>query len=292
MKRTTVILIAIVLASPLAVATAADMITDKDDDALAITLRGYGFLPVVPPSTLMTVGSLYYVDSKVKYFKAICHADKADLENRVDTSSSFKIQENLERSGQVNTGIDIDFGWTLGGKFDKNYVVKVQSSVTDVVLKEIPLGPNWTIFREIMQQPECNEMALSYVRSGGYVCQGQKILNATVEFKLDRDTQNKLESHASATPDTIKDIVKQAVETRGEQAVVKKEGRLLGGSALTYGVSMNPVCFAPPESRFRRVLPSTTIGRVTNYVLFNIVEPLFPAKVERTAVAQASNVAM
>lgn len=291
MKKTTVLLTIAVLLTPVVAVPAADYLTNTGDDALGDTLRGYGFVPVVPPSTLMPVGSLYYVDWKVRDFKAICHAEEADLEKVVKTSSSWKDEQNLERKGKMSTGIDIDLGWMLKGKWDKSHVVKVQSTLADVVLEEIPLGPNWTIFEKLMNQKECNDVVMNFVRAGYYVCQGQKILNATAQFKLDADVENELEANASATPDAIKDIVKRAVETQGQQSVVAKEGRILAGSSLTYGVSMSPFCFAPPEGRFKRVLPSTTMGRVTNYVLFNIVEPLLPTKGTPAAMAQASNIA-
>jgi hypothetical protein len=39
---------------------------------------------------------------------------------------------------------------------------------------------------------------------------------------------------------------------------------------------MNPNCLAPSAARFQRVLPHTALGRVTNFILFNIVEPILP----------------
>jgi hypothetical protein len=263
--------------------------TTPSNDPLGDTLRGYGFVPINPPSNLMSVGSLYYVDSKVKDFTTICNADKSDLEESVVSSRSLEMQESLERNGQLATGVKIDVGWLLKGSLDKNYVVKVHSSLTDVVLEEIPLGPNWLIFAKLMEKPQCNQMAMRYIHAGGYVCQGQKILRATAEFKLDRDAQSKLAANATATSGEIKEIVKLAVESQGDQAVVDKEGRLLAGRALKYGVSMTPICLAPPNGRFERVLPHTALGRITNFVLFNIVEPILPAKPDHLEVAQAAH---
>jgi hypothetical protein len=174
----------------------------------------------------------------------------------------------------------------LNGGVDKNYVVKVHASLNDVLLEEIPLGPNWLIFTKLMEKPQCSQVAMQYLHAGGYVCQGQKILRATAEFRLDRDAQNKLAANAKTSSDEIKNIVKLAVESQSDQSVVDKEGRLFAGAALKYGVSMNPICLAPPDGRFRRVLPRTALGRVTNFVLFNVVEPILPARSERVEVAQ------
>lgn len=277
-------------AAVLAVPSAAYFITTPSNDPLGDTLRGYGFVPINPPSNLMTVGSLYYVDSKVRDFTTICTAEKSDLEEAVVSSRSLEMQESLERNGQLATGVKIDVGWLLKGSVDKSYVVKVHASLTDVVLDEIPLGTNWLIFAKLMEKPQCNQIAMQYLRAGGYVCQGQKILRATAEFKLDRDAQSKLGANATATPGDVKDIVKLAVEAQSDQAVVDKEGRLLAGKALEYGVSMTPICLAPPNSRFERVLPRTVLGQFANFVLFNILEPILPTRPDHLEVAQAASV--
>jgi len=274
-----------------AVPAAAYYLTRHSDDPLGGTLREYGFVPIRPPSNLMNVGSLYYVDSKVKDFKAICNAEEDDLKDSVVSSRSWEMQENLERNGRFATGVNVDVGWLVNGGLDKNYVVKVHSSLTDVLLEEIPLGSNWLIFAKLMKKPQCSQVALRYIHAGGYVCQGQKILHATAEFKLDRDAQSKLAAGSKATADNVRDIVKLAVESQSEQAVVEKDGRLFAGTALEYGVSMNPICLAPPDGRFQRVLPQTTWGRVANFVLFNIVEPILPAKPDPLKVAQDAQLA-
>jgi hypothetical protein len=285
-KMTRLALVATVMT--VAVPAAVYYFSIPNDDTLGDILRLYGFVPINPPSNLMNVGSLYYVDSEVKDFKAICHADKSDLDGSVVSSRSWDMQENLERKGGLATGVKIDVGWLLNDSVDKNYIVNVHASLTDIVLEEIPLGANWSIFAKLMEKPECSQVAMRYIHAGGYVCQGQKILQATSEFKLDRDAQSKLAANAKATADNIKDIVKLAVESQSDQTVVDKEGRLFAGTALKYGVSMNPVCLAPPTGRFQRVLPHTALGRVTNFVLFNIVEPILPAKPDRLEVAQGT----
>ncbi|UPJ53707.1 hypothetical protein IVB30_21785 [Bradyrhizobium sp. 200] len=252
-------------------------------DQLADTLREYGFIPRSPPTTLMTVGSLYYVDSEGKHFSPICIADKEDIGEALRSSPSVELQQSLERKGQLATGISIDIGWLLRGNANNNYAVKVNYSLTDVRVEEIPLGTNWQIFGKLMDQPHCNKTAMELTRAGGYVCQVTSILTATAEFKLDRDAQSKLDTSANATADDVKGIVKLAVESQGNQDVVDREGRLLAGKALQYGAVLSPECVAPRHSRFRRVVPSTTLGRFWNYVLFNILEPILPAKDEPSA---------
>ena len=159
--------------------------------------------------------------------------------------------------------------------------MKVNYSLTDVHVEEIALGANSQVYGRLMNQPQCSRMANQYLRAAGYVCQVASILSATAEFKLDSDSQSKLSTTSSATVNEVKDIMKQAVEAQGNQDVVSKEGRLLAGKALQYGAALTPMCVAPTTARFARAVPSTTFGRVWNYVLFNILEPMLPVKVDK-----------
>jgi hypothetical protein len=291
MQRVIMLAIAMTIAAVAVPSAVYYHLTRPGDDPLGDTLRGYGFVPIKPPSNLMNVGSLYYVDAAVKDFKAICHAEKADLDGVVTVSRSWEMQENLERNGRFATDVKVDIGGLFSGDVDNNYVRKVHSSLTDVFLDEVPLGSNWLIFAKLMDKPECSKVALQVIDAGGYVCQGQKILRATAEYKLDLDTQNKLATSAKATADDIKGIVKIAVESQSDQSVVERAGRLFAGSALKYGVSMNPTCLAPADGHFQRVLPRTAFGRVVNFVLFSMVEPILPAKADRSEVAQNAHTA-
>ena len=134
-----------------------------------------------------------------------------------------------------------------------------------------------------MEKPECSKIANELIKAGGYVCQGQKTLQATAEYRLGRDVQNKLETNAKLTPDELKHIVKQAIETQAHESVVVREDRLFAGSALKYGVLMNPTCLSPANGRFPRTLPRTTFDRMVNFVLLRIVEPWFPAEPPQVA---------
>src|SRR6266496_1436834 len=136
------VLAALVVGAPLA----AHSFQKPGGDQLGDTLREYGFIPKNPPTTLMTVGSLYYVDSEAKHFFPICIADKGDVSDSVRSSPSVELKQSLERKGQLATGISIDIGWLLKGSANNNYVVKVNYSLTDVLFEKIPLPPKSTLF--------------------------------------------------------------------------------------------------------------------------------------------------
>src|SRR5882757_5513685 len=131
-----------------------DYLGRGSDDGLQRTLRALGFLPLALPSNLMSVGSLYYVDSDVRFFKAICHANEADIKGLISRSRSIRLEETLRRNGQFATGVQIDLGGLLKGNGTKNYVQNVHSLLSDVVVEEIPLGNSRLIFAKLMSRPE------------------------------------------------------------------------------------------------------------------------------------------
>jgi hypothetical protein len=288
MRRAVQFALAAAIATIVVPAAAYRLMAQDDNDPMAETLRGFGFVRVPLPSNLMNVGSLYYVDAGMRDFKTTCHA-KAELGDDVIVSRSWDIEENLQRNGLLATNVMVDFGSLVKGALDANYVHKVHFSLTDVVVEELPLDRSSLIYRKLMDEPACNDVALQFVDDAprGYVCQVQKTLKATAEFKLDRDVQNKLE--ASAKVSDITDKIKQAIQS--DVNVVERDGRLFTGSALTYGVSMNPTCLAPLRGHFQRILPRNRFDRLVNFVKFDILEPLWPADPRQPQLAQHSQIA-
>ena len=288
MKRATMLSLA-ALMTVVIVPAAAHYLAKPGSDPLDDTLRAYDFRRINPPSNLVTVGSLYYIDPAGKHYTSICAADKSDLEGQVIASPSWEMQADVEHHGRFSTGVTVDFSLRLGGDIDDNYAQKVHASLTDIVLEEIPLGANRLILLKLMERPECSKTVTELLKTGGYVCQGQETLQATAEFKLDRNVQSKLTTEGKVTPEELKSILKQAIEAQSHQSVVLREYRLFAGSALKYGVLMNPTCLTPSTGRFERVLPRTAFDRVVNFVLFRVVERLFPAALDESDAMQASD---
>ena len=166
-------------------------------DQLSDTLRSLGYLPINPPSNLMNLGSLYYIDSDVRFFKTICRADADDLNDAVIKSPSTKTLADELDSGNYSIGIKLStdtVGSEHGNAADK-YVRKVHYSLTDVQLYEVPLGANRKIYSKLMAKDDCSNAVWDNINAGGYVCQGQQIMEATVEYDL------KLEGEKTAKGD-------------------------------------------------------------------------------------------
>jgi len=261
-------------------------INRPSQNQLGDTLRGFGYLPLSMPTSKMGLGSLYYVDSKVRYFDLVCAAKFSDLEDAVDTATGADLRMDSLSNGQFESTIKLDLGWLLNGGASAKGTQAVHFSLTDITVESISHEKSIDLFISMAERPSCGRAIAEALNSGGYVCQGVKVLQATAEYKLDRDTQNKLTAGTTQAND-VKGLVKQAVETQSGHEVVEREGRLQSGKKLKYGVVMKPNCMSPTTARFARMLPESVFGRWTNYVLFNLIEPFWPSREEQIRSAEA-----
>jgi hypothetical protein len=249
-----------------------------NEDELNDTLRSLGYLPITPPSNLLNLGSLYYVDSDVKFFKTLCAIERDDLKDAVVESPSTSTLADELHSGNYSIGIRLN-AETVGsghGKVGDNYLTKVHYSLSDVRLYEIALGTNHKIYRKLMTQDDCNRAVLDYINAGGYVCQGQQILEATVEYDLKLHGGRTIATGAETDATAVARALKVATHADTSAELNEKSGRLVTGTALKYGIAMNPTCLTPLKGRFQRVLPRSRFDRVMNFVKFRVVEPILP----------------
>jgi len=247
------------------------------DNQLADTLRSFGYRPLQLPTSHMGVGSLYYVDSKVRFFDTVCKADPAELEGLIETATGADLQMDVLTNGQFESNVKVDLGWLIKGGGTENQKQTVHFSLTDIVVQSISHENSLDLFVNMANRPLCSRAIAEVLSNGGYVCQGLKVLEATAEYKLDRDTQSKI-GLGTTTEADVKIIVKLAVEQQSGQEVVERQGKVQSGKKLKYAVAMKPQCMLPPDGHFARVLPDSGFGRMANYLLFNVVEPFWPAR--------------
>jgi hypothetical protein len=248
------------------------------EDQLNDSLKSYGYLPINPPSNLMSLGSLYYVDSDVRFFKTVCAVEKDDLKDAVAESPGTTTLSDELRSGNYVIGVKLD-AETVGaghGGIDDKFVTKVHYSLSDVRIYEIALGTNRRIYNKLMANDDCGNAVLEYINAGGYVCQGQQILEATVEYDLRLESGRTIGTGVQTDANAVAKAIKVAMHADTTAQLDEKSGRLVAGSALKYGIAMNPTCLSPLTGRFQRVLPRNTFDRLMNFVKFRIIEPILP----------------
>jgi hypothetical protein len=247
-------------------------------DQLSENLRSLGYLPVNPPSNLLNLGSLYYLDSEVKFFKTICAANPEDLAGAVIKSPSTRTLADELDTGNYSVRIKLNGGTVGSGQGDMGdkYVRKIRYSLSEVQLYEIPLGANRKIFSKLMEKEDCSDAVADVIGAGGYVCQGQQIMEATVEYDLKFESENTAKVAAQVDSSAIVEALKVAAHSDTGTQLVEKSGRLVTGTALKYGIAMNPTCLTPLHARFARILPKTAFARFMNFVKFQVLEPILP----------------
>jgi hypothetical protein len=284
MRKPIVVSVA-VLAAAIIVPLVVSLFHGPSKDPLGDKLHDFGFLPVEPASTLVGVGSLYYVSPDLRRFTAICNADKTDVGGYMNESRSPQIEQSLKQSGSFVANIDVALHPRIKGSVGRGFNQTVHFSLTDVLIDEVTLGDNGLIYAKLMSKPECNQIAMQLLNSDGYVCQGQQILRARAEIETNRSVNEKVAGDAGATFGGTSDGAKSQGKTKTDSSLVERQGLPSADAVLTYGVVMTPTCLAPKTARFARTLPTTAFGGTINYVLYHIVEPLLPAPRDEVDVA-------
>src|SRR3546814_18826109 len=82
-----------------------------------------------------------------------------------------------------------------------------------------------------------------------FVCQGQSVLIASVEYQLEAKTA------AGGTVASVDNApaIKEALAASLDTSIDFDEGRFVSGKGLHYGVKVNPVCVARPGDGGRRL---------------------------------------
>ena len=249
---------------------------DYSTDRLALELRAEGFLPITPPSNLMNLGSLYYVDRGVHHFTEICAADDKEVQPYVHPSHGEETVLSEIASGSYSLGVDVPFKGGSSLANDSKYHYDIDLSLSKVELSEIPVEINEQILSELLGRKGCRD-AVSKLVETGYVCQGQELLEATALYDFRAVTGDTL-SDAGSVPAggaSVSDL-KEAVELKTNVSLQKQAERWRAGTSLKYGVVMDPLCLSPPQARFARILPRNSFDAVANYIKFNWIERILP----------------
>src|ERR1700730_9124089 len=114
MKRAIVLAMAVTLVGTAAIAATYEWNKPTSSDPFDNTLRQYHFRGIHPPSNLLTVGSLYYVDAAGRYTR-ICPAQKPDLDGQVMVSRTWDLEEQLKQDGRLSMEVTIDLRAVLKG---------------------------------------------------------------------------------------------------------------------------------------------------------------------------------
>lgn len=221
------------------------------ESALERRLYEIGYIPLLPPSTLVAPGSIYHVSRNARFYTTICRADEEDVRPALYRSPSEEMMASELQSAAYT--LDGKVAKLINVKLGGDVVESVNYSLRDVAVLEIALDKNGEIATRLQGRESCRNAIRSLLESGELVCQGQSVLLATVQYDLIRKSAGGAETTIT---DANAPLIKEAIEAGSNMRVAVDRGRFVSGTELYYGVKMNPFCMTLPDASEGRYLPS------------------------------------
>lgn len=234
--------------------------------ALERRLFEIGFYPVRPPSTLVGPGSIYHVSRDGKFYTTVCKADESIVTRAVQQSPGEQmIARELQKAKYTLDGNPASL---INTALNSDVVESVAYALTDVAVLEIPLDKNEEIFVRLTQSEGCRHVVDRLLESREFVCQGQSVLMATVEYQLKTKSGTSIRA---ALDGESKHLVKAAIEASTDSDIKLDQDRFVSGNGLNYGVKVNPTCVARPGDRYPRYLPRNAYDRMMNFIRLDLL---------------------
>jgi hypothetical protein len=235
-------------------------------NALDRSLEGAGFYPLKPPSTLVGPGSIYHVSRDGKFYRTICKADEAKVEPYVVRSPSEEMIARELQKAKYSLGADPVR--LINANLNGDTVESANYTLSSVSVLEIPLDRNEEIFVGLTKREACQRTIDNLLANREFVCRGQSVLLATVEYQL--TSKATVGGGAQLSPEKASSI-KAALEASVNANINFSNGRFTSGTGLYYGVKVNPYCISRPTDRAARRLPRGRFDRLVDFVQLDVL---------------------
>jgi hypothetical protein len=238
--------------------------TGETRTALDRTLWELGYYPVKPPSNLIAPGSIYQVSRDGKFYVTICQAEEEDIAPFLKTSPS---EEMIARELQKTAiAVDTDAAKLLNAELKRDVVESVNYRLSSVKVKEIALERNEELSARMTTDREgCRRAIDRLLAAREFVCQGQSVLAATVEYQL---ASKSIEAAKVAVDNA--ETVQATLASKVNTKVDFDQGRFVSGTGLHYGIKVNPTCMARSDDG-PRYLPRNRFDRVVNFIQLDVL---------------------
>jgi len=238
----------------------------RTSSALERTLRDIGFYPIRPPSKLVGPGSIYHVSRDGRFYTTVCEADETRVSKVIrDSPSEEMIARELQNTRYALDGNPASL---INAKLESNVVESIAYSLSNVAVLEIPLDKNEEIFVQLTENEGCRRAVDRLLANREFVCQGQAVLIASVEYHLNAKSGRSAEG---ALDPQKASVVKEVIEASVEGNIDLEQGRFVSGTGLHYGVKVNPTCVARPSDRYPRYLPRNALDRFVNWIRLDVL---------------------
>jgi hypothetical protein len=216
-------------------------------------IRRLGFYPLIPPVTLRTPGSIYYVSHNGSEYAVACEVAPDRLTGVVHDSDSSDSVASSFRAVQFR--MDSEAIRNVLSSTEAKLSESIRLELKNVHVLEVTLENLAAISTELQQRSTCREALHSALANNDFLCQGMQVLKASAKYVVATNTSSEVKLHEAT--ELIKTNIDPNVRMESEQASI--------GDDLYYGMKLTPHCMAdrfPPPPLPRP--PVTYWNRLVN----------------------------
>jgi len=238
-------------------------------DDFDVYLEGMGYNSLHPPQNEFSLGSLYDIDENGN-LDIVCPTTEAMA--KPYTGPEY---QNISRATTGSFSAIGDIAERLNAKFGEEYTKHVRLRLQNIRLQKIPATEDGKIQDALIEDKLCSRAVTSRLRLGHYICQVESSFSAVVvyEFVDSLNSSAAMKEPGSGSANN-KDKLKSALTANSRMDAKEAESSVLTGD-LVFGVKLEPVCISPPNAIFVRSWSKSTVGRVIDFVKYELIEPLF-----------------
>jgi hypothetical protein len=227
----------------------------SEPDELAALVRGIGFEPVSPPSTLRGPGTIYLIPKDGSSIAPLCTVESERLDKIMRKSQTEERVSSALRNASVK--LDASFGGRARAGAEAQLQQRIAYTLDDVEVHEVSLEDLAIIAGELMSRPHCASQIEMFLRAGDFVCQGQEVFRASASYTASSDR--------SAATNAETEALHAAIKAHVDPSASVKDTLKVAGQALYYGMKLARGCLAFP-GEVPRHPPLTWSDRTLNLI--------------------------
>jgi len=229
--------------------------SEPEPDYLAAFVRGIGFEPVRPPSTLRGPGTIYLIPKDGSSIAPLCEVASERLGTAIRKSQTEERVSDALRNASLK--LDGSFGGSARAQAEAQLQQRLSYTLDNVEVHEVSLEDLAIIAGELMLRPICAQQIAAFLRAGDFVCQGQEAFRASASYTA--STDRSATTNAAAETEALQAAIKAHVDPSASV----KDTLKVAGQALYYGMKLARGCLALPGEAPRRP-PLTWFDRTLN----------------------------
>ncbi len=217
-------------------------------------VRGIGFYPINPPSTLRHPGAIYHISPDGRSYSLLCGIDNETLiRTQRQSDTARRIATELTK---LKIRVDAEIVENKAAAGASDIAKSIAYSLDAVRVYEISLEDLGEIAQNLQNtKPFCRAAVERYLNAGAYVCQIQQVMKASASYQIDDQTNGSGKFGAEDMLSFVRGKFEGDAKLVNNAAVV--------GTDLFYGMRTAPQCLSLPD-RHPPLAPDSWLNRFRN----------------------------